>query len=309
MNDYIILDLNKQREKFRSNKPTYTRQGEVDSAPLNVQITLDGKPYDLTGCNVYFEAERADGHKYVEGAQITSAKDGFISHTVPAGLMVAHGVVQLAYFAVYNGDEIITTETMDIVTLPGICMFTDSDTESYIERTIARLESYLSDAGNLTGTVTSLATQATEMLTVVNEALNASETAVTNAQAATSEANFAAAEANAISGNIISIIFAAMAGVSNEYARINAEQSLETLARNSCTSGMYVNGVWYVHSSEIFYRDGNITVSGSHNVDGLLCLPTKRCTAPTIAATVGTLQQEVADMQERLSALDGSSRE
>lgn len=278
MNDYIILDLNKQREKFRSNKPTYTRQGEVDSAPLNVQITFDGKPYDLTGCNVYFEAERADGHKFVEGVQITSAKDGFISHTVPAGLMVSHGVVQLAYFAVYKDNEIITTETMDIVTLPGICMFTDSDTESYIERTIARLEGYLSDAGNLTGTVTTLATQATEMLSVVNAALNTSETAVSNAQAATNEANFAAAEANAISSNIVSIIFAAMSGVSNEYARVNAEQSLDTLARNSCTSGMYVNGAWYVKSSEIYYSEGSLTFNGAHNVDGLLCLPTKKCT-------------------------------
>lgn len=282
MNDYIILDLNKQREKFRSNKPTYTRQGEVDSAPLNVQITLNGKPFDLTDCKVYFEAERADGHKFVEGAQITSAKDGFISHTVPAGLMVAHGVVQLAYFAVYKDDEIITTETMDIVTLPGICMFTDSDTESYIERTLARLEDYLADAGNLTGTVTDLATQATQMLGVVNEALNVSETAVSNAQAATEEAHFAAGEANAISSNIISIIFAALTGVSNEYARVNAEKSLDTLARNSCTSGMYVNGAWYVKSSEIFYSEGTLTVSGSHNVEGLLCLPTKKCCASAL---------------------------
>lgn len=290
MNDYIILDLNKQREKFRSNKPTYTRQGEVDSAPLNVQITLDGKPYDLTGCNVYFEAERADGHKFVEGAQITSAKDGFVSHTVPAGLMVSHGVVQLAYFAVYKADgEIITTETMDIVTLPGICMFTDSDTESYIERTIARLEGYLAYAGNLTGTVTELATQANNMLGVVNEALNASETAVTNAQAATNEAHFAAAEADAISSNIVSTIYAALSGVSDEYARVNAEKSLDTLARNSCTSGMYVNGAWYVKSSEIYYSDGSLTFIGAHNVDGLLCLPTKKCCA-TPATTADTTE-------------------
>lgn len=280
MDDYLILDLNKQRIKFRSNRPTVVRQGEIDSAPLNVQITRDSEPYRLTGCNVYFEAERGDGHKFVEPASVTSVENGFVSITLPSGLALQDGVIQLAYFAVYTpGGEVITTETMDIVTLPGICMFTDSDYIPYIERIIAELETYLDNAEALTNTVDDLVAQATQMLSDVNEALNTSEAAVSICEAATAEATYAASRANSAASNVGGMIHSAVSHITGVWLDATAADSLDTLARNSCTSGIFVNGSWYVHAGQIAFADGQLLVKGSEPQEGRMRLPTVRCSA------------------------------
>ena len=286
MDDYLILDLNKQREKFRSNRPTYVRQGEIDSAPLNVQIVLDGEPYDLDGCSVFFEAARADGHKFAEAASITSAQNGFVSHTLPAGLMLEDGVVQLAYFAVYTANgEIITTETMDITTLPGICMFTDSDYIPYIERIIAELEAYLDNAEALTSTVDGLVEEATKMLSDVNQALNESEAAVSICESATAEAAYAASRANVAASNVGGLIHSAISHITGVWLDETAADSLDALARSSCTSGMYVNGSWYVHADQVSFADGRLAVSGSKPQEGRMRLPTTRCSADQALVT------------------------
>lgn len=186
MNEHLILDLNKQRIKVNVNRPTITRQGEVDAQTLNVQITLDGAPYDLTGCTVFFEALRGDGKKVIEEASITNALSGYISITLPAGLSLQHGHAQLAYFAICDADDsIITTESMEIVTLPGLCMFTDSDYIPYIERIIKELEAYLENVSEMEAAVTQIAEQAAQQASSVNQALAASSVATSDAEAAT----------------------------------------------------------------------------------------------------------------------------
>ena len=298
MDDYLILDLDKTREKFRSNKPTYVRQGEVDSEPLNVQITLDGEPYNLTGCSVYFEALRSDGHKFAENATITSAENGLVSHTVPAGLMLSYGKTELAYFAVYRQDgSIITTETMDIVTLPGICMFTDSDYLPYIEEIIQELESYLDNAEELADTVGDLVAQATTMLSTVNEAVNKSEAAVDSANAATTDAASAASLAQARASEIPLMIENALEGVTDSYLAATSSGIIDKLARNSCTSGMFVNGTWYVKSKDISFDGEALLVKGAEPENGRMLLPTYDCTADDAL--------EVASRAEE-SALDAS---
>lgn len=199
MNEHLILDLNKQRIKVNVNRPTITRQGEVDAQTLNVQITLDGAPYDLTGCTVFFEALRGDGKKIIEEASITNALSGYISITLPAGLSLQHGHAQLAYFAVYNADDsIITTESMEIVTLPGLCMFTDSDYIPYIERIIKELEAYLENVSEMEAAVTQIAEQAAQQVSSVNQALAASSVATSDAEAATALAVEAVEDLDAI---------------------------------------------------------------------------------------------------------------
>ena len=199
MNEHLILDLNKQRIKVNVNRPTITRQGEVDAQTLNVQITLDGTPYDLTGCTVFFEALRGDGKKIIEEASITNALSGYISITLPAGLSLQHGHAQLAYFAVYNADDsIITTESMEIVTLSGLCMFTDSDYIPYIERIIKELEAYLENVSEMEAAVTQIAEQAAQQVSSVNQALAASSVATSDAEAATALAVEAVEDLDAI---------------------------------------------------------------------------------------------------------------
>lgn len=199
MNEHLILDLNKQRIKVNVNRPTITRQGEVDAQTLNVQITLDGAPYDLTGCTVFFEALRGDGKKIIEEASITNALSGYISITLPAGLSLQHGHAQIAYFAVYNADDsIITTESMEIVTLPGLCMFTDSDYIPYIERIIKELEAYLENVSEMEAAVTQIAEQAAQQVSSVNQALAASSVATSDAEAATALAVEAVEDLDAI---------------------------------------------------------------------------------------------------------------
>ena len=280
MDDYIILDLNKTREKFRSNKPTYVRQGEVDSAPLNVQIVLDGEPFDLTGCKVYFEAKRSDGKLFAEGASITSAKNGLVAHTVPAGLMLAYGTTELAYFAVHTPDDaIITTETMDVATLPGICMFADSDYIPYIERILVELEGYLERCEAMERETERMQGLVMNALSDVNVAVSDSENAVSLASAATAEASYAASLANAGAKTLRETLDAAIQALSGASVAKGYAETVDILGRNTCSEYVWLNG--YVFASESQFtldKDGYLlieqvefSVSGYARLGGSEC--------------------------------------
>lgn len=309
MNDYIILDLNKTREKFRSNKPTYVRQGEVDSEPLNVQIVRNGEPYDLTGCKVYFEAKRSDGKLFAEGASITSAENGFVAHTVPAGLMLSHGATELAYFAVHTPDNaIITTETMDIATLPGICMFTDSDYIPYIEKLLVELEGYLQRCEQMERETERMQTLVTNALSDVNVAVSDSVNAVALANAATAEASYAAGIATAGAKTLQATLDAAIQALSGASVAKGYAETVDILGRNMCSEYVWVNGYVFASSDQFALgADGYLVVEqAEYSVSGYASLGGSRC-GSELARTVADEALDRARIAERMAALSEAS--
>lgn len=308
MDDYIILDLNKTREKFRSNKPTYVRQGEVDSAPLNVQIVLNGEPFDLTGCKVYFEAKRSDGKLFAESASITSAKNGFVAHAVPAGFMLAYGTTELAYFAVHTSDDaIITTETMDITTLPGICMFADSDYIPYIERILVELEGYLERCEVMERETERMQGLVMKALSDVNVAVSDSDNAVALANAATAEASYAASLANTGAKTLRETLDTAIQALSGASVAKGYAETVDILGRNMCSEYVWVNG--YVFASESQFsldKDGYLLIEQvEFSVSGYARLGGSECGA-ALAEQIADRALNLARDADRRMALNES---
>lgn len=132
-----------------------------------------------------------------------------------------------------------------------------------------------------------------------------------NVQASISAANAAAQSALAA---------AASAGnmVRDSLLTEDTAASIDRLAKESCTSGMFIAGTWYVHASDVSLSGEVLTVHGSGMTTGnRMLLPTSRCAAheALLAASealslaqglmgqVEEMAASVEDMRQAVSAL------
>lgn len=82
-------------------------------------------------------------------------------------------------------------------------------------------------------------------------------------------------------------------------------KAIDTLARNSCTGGMFVNGRWYVKREGISWGGGRLTVHGSGLSIGRMLLPTSMCQAAKAYETSKSalaLAESMALLVEEMSA-------
>lgn len=83
--------------------------------------------------------------------------------------------------------------------------------------------------------------------------------------------------------------------------------SIDTLAKNVCTSGVYIAGIWYVKSSAVDYSDGVLTVNGASYLASTnrLRLPSSSCAASSAYALAESADATAAEAMQLLeSALE-----
>lgn len=84
------------------------RNGNRSSEVMEALITENGKPYDLTGCKVYFEAILTNDSAVQRSAKIIDAKNGKVQYTFDEYSMQAIHK-QTANLVFYKGDDLIAT--------------------------------------------------------------------------------------------------------------------------------------------------------------------------------------------------------
>lgn len=84
------------------------RQGNKNSEILEAQIVENGLPFDLSGCNVYFESIVGGRFPVQLGAKVLDSKQGKIQYTFDEySMQCLHR--QTADFIIYKGEEIVAT--------------------------------------------------------------------------------------------------------------------------------------------------------------------------------------------------------
>ena len=95
------------------------RQGDGGSVTLRISVMEDGEPFDLADCEARFMARLKNGKVVIDLCR----KEGgnALSYTLPSALTAQAGAVELAYVAVYRGEEwVASTDRMRIQILEGV---------------------------------------------------------------------------------------------------------------------------------------------------------------------------------------------
>lgn len=112
----IELDVSKQEIVP---KAVRARVGDAEGCEIVAVITRDGDPYDLTGLDVRFECILPDGTKFRDGG--TSVSGSKATYTLPSEVVMARGLVKVAYFRITSGIGVVdSTESFIIDVKPGI---------------------------------------------------------------------------------------------------------------------------------------------------------------------------------------------
>lgn len=94
------------------------RCGEQASQYVRATFMEDGKAYSVpTGATVRLQVKRADGG--VIRTVATRESSNVYSARIPGQTFTAVGISRVAYFAVYNGDQIATSQDFRLIVLPG----------------------------------------------------------------------------------------------------------------------------------------------------------------------------------------------
>lgn len=112
------LDLLKRRGRAGAVEPVTLRCGEMGQR-VSATITNDGEAFDLTGYTASFRARAADGNLVEIAARIDDAAQGVASFAVTQELTAEPGEVASAHFRIVKEGEVLTTDTLPVIVLPG----------------------------------------------------------------------------------------------------------------------------------------------------------------------------------------------
>lgn len=94
------------------------RCGEQSSQYVRVTLMEDGKAYSVpTGATVRLQVKRADGG--VIRTVATRESSNVYTARIPGQTFTAVGISRVAYIAVYNGDQMATSQDFRLIVLPG----------------------------------------------------------------------------------------------------------------------------------------------------------------------------------------------
>ena len=123
------------------------RQGDGGSVTLRISVMEDGEPFDLADCEARFMARLRNGKVVIDPCR----KEGgnALSYTLPSALTAQAGSVELAYVAVYRGEDwVASTDRMRFQILEGVDL-TAEEAENVLGEFLAlksRLDELLEDA-------------------------------------------------------------------------------------------------------------------------------------------------------------------
>lgn len=123
------------------------RQGNRNSEVMEAVVVENGKPYDLTGCKVFFESVVGGKYPVQLDAKIIDAKNGKIQYTFDEySMQLPHK--QTANFAFYKGSDLIgSTQDFEYFVIRAVSK-TEGEMGSYwqsIEDLIADMTAYIQE--------------------------------------------------------------------------------------------------------------------------------------------------------------------
>lgn len=187
-------------------------------------------------------------------------------------------------FVGYQGDKRIVTRIMDrpFKVAPSGRISGSSSQEPTLDEAAQILQlvnQALDDAEQAVDDATTAKNAANAAAGSANSAAGSANRAASAATSATTRANTAADNALAAAANIQQLIAESLDSIANGALIEQNEAIIDTLAKNVCTDGLFIDGVWYVKSKSVSYSDGVLTVNGSSKVLETMRLPSSRCSA------------------------------
>lgn len=123
------------------------RQGNRNTEVMEAPIVENGRPYDLTGCKVYFESIVGEKFPVQLGAKIVDAKNGKIQYTFDQHSMQSLGR-QTANFMIMKGTDVIgTTQDFSYFVVKAVSK-TEGEMGSYwqsVEDLIADMAAFINE--------------------------------------------------------------------------------------------------------------------------------------------------------------------
>lgn len=123
------------------------RQGNRNTEVMEAAIVENGRPYDLTGCKVYFESIVGEKFPVQLGAKIVDAKNGKIQYTFDQHSMQSLGR-QTANFMIMKGTDVIgTTQDFSYFVVKAVSK-TEGEMGSYwqsVEDLIADMAAFINE--------------------------------------------------------------------------------------------------------------------------------------------------------------------
>lgn len=321
------IELELMKGSARVPPEVVVRVGDVGTQVIEATLYNGGVPYVPSGMTARLDILKADGKWVRCSASISGSK---VTCTLPSQALSAPGRCRLAHFVLFSGNEKAeSTDGFGLVVRPEVdCSDPEEESDYYdglltdlyvkwlayeeqaeeqeearvaaeaVRKTqetarqnaeTQRKSNELGRQGAETGRVNA-EQQREEDFDALQSRFNS---AVSACQSATIEAEAAAATVE----EAVRMAIGNAAGVGEQ------QQSIDTLARRSCASGMYIGGTWYVKRGDVELSGMRLKVHGSFPLDGRLSLPSRGCSADAASAR---LDAAMAEFQGRLDVIMAS---
>lgn len=172
----IVLNIDTTKSEFQ-NPMVQLRQGDGNYQSLNVTVTSNGEPFDLTGWTITFMGTTAGGFKIVDAASVvTDAVQGEFTYTPTKAWGQDQGEFKNAYFKFVKSDETASGASFRVNVLDAVDL-TAAEAQNYISVVDVMIGQVKTDMDTKLAetkqTLTDTQTQANTVQTNVND-LNAS---------------------------------------------------------------------------------------------------------------------------------------
>ena len=149
----IVLNLDTTKSEFQ-NPMIELRQGDGNYQSLDVTVTSNGEPFDLTGWSITFMGTTAGNFKIIDGAvTVTNALQGTFKYTPTKAWGQDEGEFKNAYFSFVKSEKTASSAAfrVNVLTAVDLTAAEAGDYISIVDKTIDQL------TADLSGLVTSVA--------------------------------------------------------------------------------------------------------------------------------------------------------
>ena len=318
------IDLDLVKDVAHVPPEVIVRVGDVGTQVIEASLFNDGSPYTPSGMAARLDILKAD-NKWVRcPASVSGSK---VTCTLPSQALSAPGRCRLAHIVLFSGTEKAeSTEGFGLVVRPEVdCSDPEEESDYYdglltdlyvkwlaYEEQAEKQEAARAAAESIRKTNETARQNAESQRKSSELGRQGAETGRVNAEqqreedfdalqsrfnstvSACQSATFEAEAAAATVEEAVRMAIGNAAGVGEQ------QHSIDTLARRSCASGMYIGGTWYLKSGDVELSGMRLKVHGAFPLDGRLALPSRGCSAESVSARLDAVMEE---FQERLDSI------
>ena len=324
----IELDFRKSRSRVPPS--VLVRVGDVGTQVIRCHMLNDGLEYRPSGMTPRLDLLKADGTWARCAASIVDGS--YVECELPSAALSSPGECRLAHFVLFDGTE--ESESTDDF---GLNILRDVDASgeeadnfdglmndlyakwlAYEQQAEAQETARVNAENARKSNETTRQNNETQRKSQEQGRVSAESARVSAEQqrdtefdalmsrfnSSVSAAQAATLEAEAAAATVEEAVRMAVGNATGVGEQI---RSIDTLARNSCASGMYVGGTWYVKISDVELSGMRLTVHGAQPLDGRMLLPSRGCSADAVGAAldayVDELQAEIDALRASIDAL------